>query len=232
MATYNGKEYIKEQVSSILKQLSESDELIISDDGSIDGTTEILTELSKTDTRIRVLEGPKLGLIKNFENAIEQSKGEQIFLSDQDDIWLDRKVELMGEKLKQCDLVVSDCIIVDSNLHIIEDSFFIKNNSQSGIIKNIYKNSYLGCCMAFNRSILNVVMPFPKNIPMHDWYIGVLTSFIGKIGFLDDKLILYRRHGNNASPTGEKSTYSYVNKVTMRVTLLYTIILKLLRKRN
>ena len=93
MATYNGEKYIKEQIDSILNNLEKSDELIISDDGSKDGTIKIIQEYQKKDSRIKLYDGPKNGVKQNFANAIKNCSGEYIFLADQDDIWNDKKVE-------------------------------------------------------------------------------------------------------------------------------------------
>ena len=85
MATYNGEKYIKKQIESILINLNKDDELIISDDGSKDKTLDIIKSIK--DKRIKIISGPKQGVIKNFENALNNCTGEYIFLSDQDDIW-------------------------------------------------------------------------------------------------------------------------------------------------
>lgn len=102
MATYNGGRFIKEQIDSILPQLSQYDELIVSDDGSTDRTLEIIA--SYKDERIKVFHHQKTGnkyyptlkvcySTNNFENALKQAKGDYIFLCDQDDIWEKNKVE-------------------------------------------------------------------------------------------------------------------------------------------
>lgn len=90
MATYNGEEYIKEQLESILCQLGEMDEIIISDDGSTDNTLNIIESYNDSRIKIHINTG-KHGFVYNFENALQKAKGEYIFLSDQDDIWLPEK---------------------------------------------------------------------------------------------------------------------------------------------
>ena len=123
MATYNGEKYIKEQLESILRQLNVNDEVVISDDGSTDNTIKIVNDFK--DSRIKIICGPKKGIIKNFENAIKNCTGKYIFLSDQDDIWLDNKVnEVLNCFKSDITCVLHDAKIVDTNLNAIDDSFF------------------------------------------------------------------------------------------------------------
>lgn len=222
IATYNGEKFIYDQLQSILDQLLENDEIIVSDNYSNDKTINIIKSIN--DSRIKIYFLKKRNLIKNFENALIHAKGDYIFLSDQDDIWLPNKIKIMLEELNSYDLIVSDCIVVNRDLETIEPSFYYINKSKSGFFKNIIKNSYLGCCMAFNRKILEASLPFPENIPMHDWWIGMIAEAIGEVLFLEDKLILFRRHGLNASITGQKSTY----KISLRIKWRFLIIKELL----
>ena len=91
MATYNGERFIVGQIRSILSQLNADDELIISDDGSTDDTTILIEGIG--DKRITLLNGGFHSPIKNFENAIKHAKGDVVYLSDQDDLWLPGRVE-------------------------------------------------------------------------------------------------------------------------------------------
>jgi glycosyltransferase involved in cell wall biosynthesis len=215
MATKNGADYITEQLDSILLQLQPGDELIISDDRSTDNTIDIIH--SYNDDRIRLIqnEHPK-GIPKNFETSLQASKGDFIFLADQDDIWLPDKVNVMMRYLKYYDLVISDCQVVDHKLKIKSKSFFSSNNSRSGLIKNLLKNSYMGCCMAFNRKLLNRALPFPKEIPIHDFWIGMIGELYFNVHFTPEVLMKHRRHFTNASTTGEKSLLSLPQKVEQR----------------
>jgi glycosyltransferase, family 2 len=223
IATYNGEQYIKDQVDSVLKQLSCCDELIVSDDGSTDSTINILE--SYQDSRIKIYyNNIRHGVIGNFENALRQVNGDYIFLSDQDDVWLPSKIERMLYYLRDYDLVLSDCKIVDVNLNILEDSFFTIISSKKGFFNNLAKNSYMGCCIAFKKDILSYILPFPKNIAMHDSWIGLSVELNGKPFFLEEPLILYRRHGNNASFTSGKSQYSFIYKVQYRLNMLFSLL--------
>ncbi len=222
MATYNGQKFVKQQLDSILSQLGDNDEVIISDDGSTDRTIDIINGFK--DNRIKVYHCSFRNPLQNFENAIIKSTGEYIFLSDQDDIWETNKVISMCELLNSYDLVVSDCRVVDENLITIYPSYFKLRNSKSGFFSNIYKNAYLGCCMAFNRKIFKYILPFPTKIHMHDWWIGLVTDLYGNTFFYEESLVLYRRHGNNASPTTE-SSFSLKIKIKNRLMFLYNIFL-------
>lgn len=201
IASYNGEKYIEEQLRSILLQIDINDEIIISDDGSSDGTLEIVKEFQKKYKNIFLVEGPHLGVIKNFENALLKAKGDIIFLCDQDDVWYENKVSTIvkGFQNKNIYLILHDANIIDENGKIIKDSFFLHRKSTKGLLKNIYRNSYLGCCMAFRKDILNKILPFPKYIEMHDWWIGLIVEKYWATSLEGSKLIGYRRHSNNVS---------------------------------
>lgn len=225
IATYNGEKYIKSQLDSILIQLDTDDEIIISDDSSTDKTIQIIKSFN--DKRIKLHENQKFrSPIFNFENALSYATGEYIFLSDQDDIWVPNKVKIMKEFLTDFDLVLSDTDIIDSNGNILNKSFYQMNGSKNGLVKNIVKNSYLGCTIAFNQRILQKALPFPKDIAMHDWWIGLIGELYGKTYFIDEKLIHYRRHGENASPAGESSDFSLSKKISFRLMMIKNLILR------
>lgn len=199
MATYNGEKYIKEQIKTILQNLQENDELVISDDGSNDNTIDIIKNFN--DKRIRLLDGPRKGLKQNFNNAIKNTTGDYIFLSDQDDIWMPDKVSKMLEIFRKNDyiLIQHDAIVVDESDNIIFNSFAEHRKVKTGIIKNLIKNSYHGCCIAFKSDLKAKILPIPNNIYLHDQWIGMVAELEGKTYFSDEKLIKYRRHSENNS---------------------------------
>lgn len=227
IATYNGEKFIKQQLESILFQLESEDEVIVSDDNSTDNTIKIINDFN--DPRITILKNDGKGLIENFENAIKNSSGDYIFLSDQDDIWCSKKIEICLEDFeKGYDLILSDCTMFDSETNaIFHNSFFIFNNSKKGIIRNILKNSYIGCCMAFNSRVKQAVLPFPRNIPMHDSWIGIVSEIYFKVNFNRNKLISHRKHLLNASDTSTgKSKYSIGKKISFRILIIYYLLRK------
>lgn len=203
MVTYQGEKYIREQLDSILACLSNKDEIVISDDGSKDRTRAIIEEYKSTDKRIRLIDGPGKGVKANVENALRSCEGEYIFLADQDDIWMPDKVSLVMQELKKPEvgLVVHDAIVMDGECkEVILESFYSLKGSGAGVLKNIWRNTYIGCCMAFKRQLLEKALPIPSYIEMHDQWIGVLNDkFQYGTVFLPEKLLKYRRHGNNAS---------------------------------
>ncbi|WP_230341932.1 glycosyltransferase family 2 protein [Methylobacillus arboreus] len=226
MATFNGSCFVEAQLRSILPQLNDDDEILISDDGSVDNTLDIITSIQ--DERIKIVNhNGNLGVVKNFECALSHASGEYIFLCDQDDIWLPNKVDRCLQVLADHLLVVSDCRVVDKNLNELHPSFFGLRKSSEGVVKNLYKNSYLGCCMAFRKELLAYALPVPEHVPMHDMWLGLLANCVGKVKFLPEALMLYRRHDKNASPTAQKSNFSVYQQLIYRIRLSFLLIKRL-----
>ena len=225
MISYQGAHYIEEQLDSILATLGPKDEVIVSDDGSTDGTREILVRYETKDERVRMIDGPKRGVKANVENVLRACEGEYIFLADQDDIWMPEKVERVMAKLQepQVGLVVHDAIVTDGTCQeVVLDSFYSLKGSGAGALKNIWRNTYIGCCMAFKRELLEEVLPIPDYIEMHDQWIGVINDKL-HLGtkFIPDKLIKYRRHGNNASGM---SHYGVARMIRNRVCFVWALL--------
>lgn len=208
LAAYKGEKYIFEQIKSILPQLGKNDEIIVSDDRPGGITEKIVRKMMEKDKRIKYVEGKGKGVVENFVNAIRYCRGDKIFLCDQDDVWLPDKVKLvMREFDKGADLVLHNAYVTDRTLKITDYSFFELRGSRKGIMRNIIKNSYMGCCMAFDRKMLKRIMPMPKSVPMHDQWIGLICEIYGKVVFLDQPLIYHRMHGANVTGGKKNSFY-------------------------
>ncbi|HSH72713.1 MAG TPA: glycosyltransferase family 2 protein [Methylophilaceae bacterium] len=219
LACFEGSQFIEQQLNSILSQLSENDEVVISDDGSTDDTVAIVNNIN--DNRIIWAGiGGKHGVVKNFERALQYAKGDFIFLADQDDLWLPGKVNACLDLLKSNMLVVTDCNVVDGNLREIKPSFFKVRRSGPGFVHNVLVNSYLGCCMAFRRELLDVALPIPEKTPMHDMWLGLIAEKLGKVVFLDQPYLLYRRHQHNATAMTGESKLSVIGKIKYRLVLI------------
>ena len=228
IATYNGERYIRQQIESIVCQLNVDDEIIVSDDGSTDGTLDIVKGIG--DKRIKIIEGPgRKSPILNFECALKASKGDFIFLSDQDDVWKPDKVEICMEWLKIYHCVVSDAEVTNNRLKPLYPSLYdIMQVKQTRIYNTIWKNGYTGCCMAFRRNVLEASLPFPKDIPMHDIWIGNVAAYKYNVIFIPDRLIHFRRHENTISCNGKGSKFTIWQQMKFRLNIIKNIIRLLL----
>ena len=220
MATYNGEKYIKEQIDSILNQTYQNIRLIISDDCSKDNTPEILKEYEQKDKRIKLhIQEKNLGVVKNIEFLLEQVENKYYMLSDQDDVWLTKKVEKSLETLikKDVDLVFGDLEVVDQNLKTMYPSFgdFMLLNKKINKYINSNKLNYIyncvtGCTVLAKKETIQKVLPLPKNSKylIHDHWIGLMASIYGKVAYMPEKYIKYRQHGNNQVGT-EKISHGF-----------------------
>lgn len=223
IATHNGEKYIKNQLDSILSQLSQDDEVIISDDGSTDGTLSVINKM--IDSRIIVYQYNQPLLTKhsheyvcrNFENALVHAKGDYIFLSDQDDEWLPNKVEMCLKDLENHDLVLHDFMHIDENENITLQLHY--NGTFRPHNYFLRAGKHYGCAMAFRRKVLDYALPFPKHLLLHDYWIGILSETLGSFYFEKDPLIRYRFHQQNTSQTNNSLKF----KLTYRLQTLWFV---------
>jgi glycosyltransferase involved in cell wall biosynthesis len=242
MATYNGEKYIKEQLDSILCQLREEDEIVVSDDGSTDKTIEIIE--SYHDRRIKIfhhIQDEKLKqmykasyrlVTLNFENVITHSKGDYIYLSDQDDIWLPGRIDKVHSCLENYDMVMCNQRLINDKGDILINKYFDKNPYNKGILKNIINQWFIGCCMAFKRNALEYILPFPKALVVHDFWIGLMISHLGTFTYIDEPLHLYRVHSHNVSCIKKKNTNPLLFRIYYRLQLLCNLILYSVRYKH
>lgn len=221
LATYNGEKYIKEQLDSILSQLGENDEVIISDDGSTDRTLEVIAEMG--DGRITVLHHKSCGktsFIKaknNFENALKHAKGDYIFLADQDDIWKPEKVKVFMEHLGTFECVQSDSELTAQTPYTtghLEES--------KGLLANVYHLPFRGCCMAVTRNLLDIALPIPEAVITHDAWIGCCAVARKSYLKINEPLMLYRIHDTNVSVRKNENSVAY--KIYYRIRILLNVI--------
>jgi glycosyltransferase involved in cell wall biosynthesis len=230
LASFNGDKYINSQIVSILAQLTLNDELIISDDHSTDNTIAVIKMIN--DGRIKlVFNKLPRGYSENFENAISYASGDIIFLSDQDDIWLEGKVEKMLCVLDNVELAVCNAKFVDQDLNTLNKTLFSLRGGKKGFLKNLYKSRYLGACIAFRREILVKLLPFPRNKKLcpHDLWISLIAEFYFRVGLLADELILYRRHGMNVSDGGIKNSINIYRMILFRTYSLLMVMSRMLK---
>jgi glycosyltransferase involved in cell wall biosynthesis len=213
MAVFNGDRYLHEQLRSILLQLAGDDEVIIVDDVSHDTSVNVIQDIG--DPRVTLLKNDvNMGPSLSFERAITKAKGQYIFLSDQDDVWRPHKVSEMRRIFESTAslAVVSDAQIVNAERVTIMGSFYAVRQSRAGFWRNLYRNGFVGCCMAIRADAKAFLIPFPVKVGMHDEWIGLCCSVAGRVTFCKQILIDYRRHSGNVSTLGHGSTLSMVEK--------------------
>src|SRR5579872_3769967 len=212
IAAYQGLRYIGPQLSSILEQLSDQDEVVLVDDSSTDGTYAQLGEIQ--DPRLTVLQNASNeGVLRSFEKALSHCSGEIVFLSDQDDLWLPKKVQTVLEAFADdpdLALVVSDAILIDESGNKIGESFYAQRGAfRNGLWSNLLVGKFHGCTMAFRSTLLRNVLPFPHGKHAHhDTWIGCVNALIGgKTKYIPEPLIAYRRHSTNLTGRTKNSAY-------------------------
>jgi len=202
MATRNGEKYLHKQLTSILGQIGPGDEVVVSDDSSTDGTVDIIRDFD--DPRIRLLENNTFySPIYNFENALKHTSGEIIVLADQDDVWLGNKMEVIRQQLVdrrgRPALIVMDGYVIDGEGNRTGQTLFKRKTPKKSILANLFDNTFTGCTLAFTRKLLELALPFPAGIPMHDSWLGLLALRFGEVDIIETKTMEYRRHGVNVS---------------------------------
>ncbi len=198
MAVYNGEKYLREQIDSIINQMKNDDELIISYNESSDDTWSIIEEYASMDKKIRVYKCEERGIVANFENAIMKCNNDIILLADQDDMWCDTKLEYIRNVMNDetISLVLHGKYVTDGALRVKKT---VRVDSVSPhFLPTLLKNRYTGCCMSFRKNMLHYILPFPRKI-LHDWWLALICSLYGKVKIFPEPLIYYRRHGENAS---------------------------------
>ena len=209
LCTYNGEQYLKEQLDSFLKQRRLPDELIVCDDRSTDGTIQIVESFAgRASFPVRVFVNEEnLGSTRNFEKAIKVCTGDLIFLSDQDDVWLPVKLERMEHEFAsdRVGLVFSDADLVDENLRPIGrrlsgltmNAVTRRHIADGNVFESLLnQNIVTGATAAFRSSLRNEVLPIPADIPnlVHDAWIAISVARVAGVVFIDEALIEYRQH--------------------------------------
>lgn len=205
MCTYNGELYIEEQIRSILNQTYPVDQIVVCDDGSTDGTVCIIQKLFEKISsveKILIVNETRKGVTKNFEQALKLCNGNFIFLSDQDDIWVEDKVEKtiqIMEQNKSCLLFFSDAYLVDEKKNLLEKSLWdnikFKKKKTYKIEDFLGTRFVTGATVALKKELLDC-LPIPE-CWIHDAWLAINASILGGVIASDKKTILYRQHSNN-----------------------------------
>lgn len=218
MTSYNGEKYIKEQLESIRNQTLQPDEVTIYDDGSRDNTIKIVEDYIKEfslDNWTMIQNPENLGWRKNFIQGFQKATGDIIFSADQDDIWEPCKIERMSEILDgHSEIEIVACNIAPFCDGISSDRaeapYYTANYGMGTLVQVAFDHMWLeprrqGCCMAFRKEIMDPVMKIWFDTCAHDlalWAYGVAR---GSLYILNEKLIQFRRHIGNNTPTNKKT---------------------------
>ena len=206
MSTYNGQQFLAEQIRSIQEQSYTDWTLFIRDDGSSDNTKEILKDFERQDSRIHLIDSDKsdnLGVIKSFHKLVNHDRADYYFFSDQDDVWLPNKLELSLKEAQNylADLplmVYMDLKVVNQDLEIMTESM-VKSQSHHAnteLVQELTENTVTGGVAMINHALAEMWQE-TDDILMHDWYLALLASAFGNLVFIDQPGELYRQHSDN-----------------------------------
>lgn len=226
LASYNGEKHIAEQIESILNQSCREWFLYIKDDCSTDNTINIIKKYEKKyKDKIKVIltDKPSGSAKNNFFSMLQYSKNDYIMTCDQDDVWLPEKIEITYSKMKEAEniysnipiLVHTDLKVADGNLSVISESLLKMQNldSKRDKLNNLLvQNIVTGCTVMVNRNLLNYIKATPQHAIMHDWWMALIASALGKIEFIDEPTVLYRQHSENDVGAKQVKSADYIMK--------------------
>jgi O-antigen ligase len=208
MATYNGSAYVAEQVDSILAQLAPDDELVIVDDASRDDTLEVLR--TYVDPRVRIIPlSTNVGHVRAFERAVVEATGEYLLFSDQDDIWVEGRLEQMVSAMQTSTIVASNWRHIggapNTWAQFTDQPATARSNFSN--LAAIYRGRlpYFGCAMGMRRDALPLVLPFPRVTEAHDVWIAIAGSVDGGMAHMSSATVERRIHANNLTPKTRRS---------------------------
>ncbi len=207
VTTFNGERFLREQLDSILAQTLPPREIVVVDDGSVDGTMAILESYAAADPRFRIFRNEEnLGYVRNFEKGMQLATGALVALSDQDDVWLPHKLAVLRDRLGDGLIVYSDSELVD------EEGRRLGRRMSDVMIQIGYDNCLMyavgawapGHAMLFRRELVELCLPFPTLVT-HDFWLGFTATCHGAIRYVDEPLVLYRQHRGNAIGAGTRA---------------------------
>ena len=205
MATYNGQLYLEEQLDSIVLQTYPNIELVINDDGSSDGTVSILERYRQQYSFIRIFVNEQnQGITKTFEKAVRQCKGEYIALSDQDDVWEKNKIQILYSNIGTADAIYANSLLVNDKGQSLGKKFSELMNLRSYYsgAPFFFGNCVPGHAMLLRSEFIFSILPFPDKM-LFDRWISFCAASSNGIKYVDEVLVKYRQHSNNAVGTGK-----------------------------
>lgn len=216
MSTYNGGQYLREQIESFFAQTNKDWQLFARDDGSKDNTLGILTEYAQRyPKRIHVVDDVKenLGAGRSFMHLLEVTDADYYMFSDQDDVWMPDKIERTLRKLREVESqwpaeavgVFTDLTVVDKDLNVLMPSLWKGDNRHPEYTRDFYKqwvnrHATYGCTQMMNKVAKGIVLPYHQFEGVqgaHDNWVEYVLIKKGHYDYLEEATILYRQHGSN-----------------------------------
>ncbi len=199
MSVYNGEKYLREQIDSILGQSYDNIQILIRDDGSTDRSMDILQEYQKIYPNISVIKGRNIGLTPSFIELLGESDADYVAFCDQDDVWMENKIEKAVEKLKAIKMPALYCsnqILVNEQLEKIDNGKIPHINPGFG--NAVIESVCTGCTVVMNEALIKTMKGhLPTEAIWHDWWCYMVASYLGTVIFDENAYIYYRQHGNN-----------------------------------
>lgn len=235
MATYNGQDYVAEQIDSILQQLSPEDELIVVDDASKDGTADVVRSVG--DPRIVLIPNREnKGYVASFERAIASSRGEYIMLSDQDDVWLPGRLDLLVNSLQTKTFAASNFTVFGGSANKLQKVQLKQGDSRRWVANLITTwvgvRPYYGCTMAFRAAGKGLILPFPAFLnETHDQWIALVANLHREMAHVEEATVARRLHDQNTTPKSRRPLAVIVRARIMLLRAFYVAVARKLGNR-
>lgn len=213
MATYNGEQYVEEQIHSILASTYQDFELFIFDDGSKDSTPlKVEKIVAEYPSKVHLFRNEtNLGVAGNFLQALCRTTMDYVMFCDQDDVWKPNKIAVTLKRMRHMEAqngkgipmaVFTDANVVDKDLKEINASFFCSNHlnpRKTDLAHLLMENKLIGCTVMVNAALRKILQGnrIPEKEKYHDWWVALIAAAFGKIGYVNDKTLSYRQHGGN-----------------------------------
>ncbi|MBB6611401.1 glycosyltransferase family 2 protein [Pontibacter sp. Tf4] len=197
LCVYNGEQFLKEQLDSVLSQTYPNFELLILDDCSTDNSFALAAAYAEKHSNIRLLQNDtNLGFNRNFEKGIQLSNGDLIAICDQDDIWLPTKIEELADHIGSAVLIYSNSELMDehgqpTNKTLDHNLIHLNRPSYSAFLES---NFITGHTCIFKKELIPYILPLPASINYYDWWIGMVAAYVGEVKYYDKTLTRYRIH--------------------------------------
>ncbi len=206
MSTYNGERFVAEQLNSILNQTYSNIEIIVRDDGSKDNTVNIIKEYQKKYSNIKLYEGENLGFIKSFFELLKLTESDYYAYADQDDVWIENKIELAVNLLDNLDdskpnMAFGNSDYYDENMKFISSG---PKNKKFSFLTALFACVTQGMTMTVNKKTRDMIIEnMPKSCFFHDWWTYLLCIGMGNVAYTNETVVKYRRRKENATSEGQ-----------------------------